>query len=66
LDQIFDALKRGTAQREARNADSGLGLGLFIVREVAQAHGGQVSARCSGGETVFTVRLPRHYEGAPA
>lgn len=65
LDQIFDALKRGTAKEDARNADSGLGLGLFIVREVVQAHGGQVSARCSGGETVFTVRLPLHYEGMP-
>ena len=65
LDQIFDPLKRGPAQREGRNADDGLGLGLYIVRELTRAHGGEVSARSGGGETVFAVRLPRHYEGAP-
>jgi signal transduction histidine kinase len=65
LDQIFDPLKRGLAQRDGHNADGGLGLGLYIVREVARAHGGQISARSRGGETVFAVRLPRHYEGAP-
>ena len=65
LDQIFDPLKRGFAEREGRNADDGLGLGLYIVRELTRAHGGEVSARSGGGETVFAVRLPRHYEGAP-
>ena len=65
LDQIFDPLKRGPAERDGRNPDGGLGLGLYIVREVTRAHGGQVSARSSGGETVFAVRLPRRYEGAP-
>lgn len=64
LEHIFDPLKRGPAQGDDRNADSGLGLGLYIVREVALAHGGQVSARSDRGETVFAVRLPRHYEGA--
>jgi signal transduction histidine kinase len=65
LDQIFDPLKRGPAERDGRNADGGLGLGLYIVREVIRAHGGEVRACSSGGETVFTVRLPRHCEGAP-
>jgi signal transduction histidine kinase len=64
LDQIFDPLERGPAERDDRH-DGGLGLGLYIVREVTRAHGGQVSVRSSGGETVFAVRLPRHYEGAP-
>lgn len=66
LAQIFDPLKRGSEQGGSRNADGGLGLGLYIVREVAQAHGGQVGASSDGGETVFTVRLPRRHEGASA
>ena len=60
LDQIFDPLKRGTSQRHA--TDEGLGLGLYIVREVARAHGGDVDVRSDKGKTVFTVRLPRRNE----
>lgn len=65
LDQIFNPLSRGPAQRDDRNADTGLGLGLYIVREVIRAHGGQVNVRSGGGETVFAVRLPRRHEDAP-
>lgn len=40
---------------------AGLGLGLFIVREIVSAHQGTVSVRSSEIEgTIFTVRLPRH------
>jgi signal transduction histidine kinase len=39
-------------------------LGLFIVREIAKAHGGEVEARSDGGETTFAVRLPRHHRAA--
>ena len=60
LDQIFDPLKRGPAQRH--DTDDGLGLGLYIVREVARAHGGEVDVRSDKGETVFAVRLPRRNE----
>ena len=59
LDQIFDPLKRGPAQPDSYNTDSGLGLGLYIVREVARAHGGEVDVRSDKAETVFAVRLPR-------
>jgi signal transduction histidine kinase len=37
----------------------GAGLGLYIVDQVARAHGGSVVAEARGGRTVFTVRLPR-------
>jgi signal transduction histidine kinase len=40
-----------------------LGLGLYIVREVARAHGGEVDVRFGEGETVFGVRLPRRNQG---
>src|SRR5205823_5739308 len=40
LSEIFDPLTRGSAQGDSHDARGGLGLGLFIVREIAKAHGG--------------------------
>jgi len=62
LDRIFDPFNRGTAAEQADSSDGGLGLGLYIVREVARAHGGEVDVRSAEGVTVFNVRLPRHNE----
>jgi signal transduction histidine kinase len=59
VERIFDPLNRGGEQRVIPGAQDGLGLGLFIVREIARAHGGEVEARCKESETTFTVRLPR-------
>jgi signal transduction histidine kinase len=59
LDQIFDPLKRGAAADEGHQRAGGLGLGLFIVREITRAHRGTVEVHCKGGETTFSVRLPR-------
>jgi len=55
LDQLFEPLRRGTA----KEGDQGLGLGLYIVREIAKSHRGSVEARSDDRETVFTVQLPR-------
>jgi signal transduction histidine kinase len=63
LPRIFDPLSRGAVQRASDKAPGGLGLGLFIVREIARAHGGEVEARCEEEHTIFAVRLPR---GKPA
>jgi signal transduction histidine kinase len=54
---LFDPF-RGSRQR--RDVSRGLGLGLFIVKEIARAHGGsvEVSSLPESG-TTFTVRLPR-------
>jgi signal transduction histidine kinase len=41
------------------NTDGSLGLGLYIAREIAKAHGGEIEARSDETETVFAVRLPR-------
>jgi signal transduction histidine kinase len=56
VDELFEPFRRGGT---ARTASRGAGLGLSIVRAVAAAHGGEVSAvpRAGGGLEV-TVRLP--------
>ncbi|WP_437751184.1 CheR family methyltransferase [Sorangium sp. So ce1389] len=43
-----------------RNASSGgMGLGLFICREIVKAHGGQIFVRSAEGKgATFTIRLP--------
>ncbi len=58
LDPIFDPLQRGVDHQGANSGDS-LGLGLYIAREIAIAHHGDIAASSDENETVFTVRLPR-------
>jgi two-component system sensor histidine kinase/response regulator len=54
---LFDPF-RGTRSR--RDSSRGLGLGLFIVKEITEAHGGTVQVSSSEAEgTRFIVRLPR-------
>jgi signal transduction histidine kinase len=56
LRTIFDPVVRV----ESENATyAGLGLGLFIVRKIVDAHGGQVKVDAGPGGTTFTVVLPR-------
>jgi signal transduction histidine kinase len=59
LDDIFEPLKRGMADDDASDADSSLGLGLYIAREIAKAHGGEIAVHSDANETMFSVRLPR-------
>ncbi|MDR5857100.1 sensor histidine kinase [Caballeronia sp. LZ062] len=63
---IFDPLRRlPDSSAHARTPRGGIGLGLFIVKQVADAHGGSVSvasARETG--TTFTVRLPNPLSAA--
>jgi signal transduction histidine kinase len=60
LPQLFDPF-RGGAQRQAGRTE-GLGLGLYIVRQIVVAHGGVVDVQSGSGpenRTIFTVRVPR-------
>jgi signal transduction histidine kinase len=53
--RIFDQFERATP----KNADGGLGLGLYITRQIVHAHGGEVSVSSQpGAGSTFTVRLP--------
>ena len=54
---IFEPYRR--AEAGERKKGSGLGLGLFIAREIARAHGGDVTIDSAEGGTSFVVRLPR-------
>lgn len=59
LAQIFDPLKRGPEHQAGSGREGNLGLGLYISREIAVAHGGTITAQSDETETVFTVCLPR-------
>jgi signal transduction histidine kinase len=61
VERLFDPLRRG-AHAEAR--DEGLGLGLYIAREIAIAHGGYISVYPHAAATVFSVNLPRETAAA--
>ena len=64
LPHIFDPF-RGRDEPSARG--EGLGIGLFIVRQIVSAHRGTVEVKSSeAGHTTFVVRLPRTAHEAAA
>ena len=59
LPELFRAYRRGI-RGEATGRQHGLGLGLFIVAQIAAAHGGLAFAESSPESgTTFTIQLPR-------
>ena len=59
LGTVFDPLVRSATEELGSNSTS-LGLGLFIVKEVVQAHRGTIEVASSeAAGTTFTVVLPR-------
>ena len=56
--QVFDRFKQRLGKKSYQ---PGLGLGLSIVRELVNAHGGEVSAHSDGPSTgsTFTVKFPK-------
>lgn len=57
VSQIFEPFRRGG--ESVAGSAQGLGLGLFIAREIVRAHGGEIEFRSAEGRTVFRLTLPR-------
>ena len=52
---LFEPLVRG---RLGRARATGAGLGLFIARQIVEAHGGAIAAESDGNGTVFQIDVP--------
>ena len=62
---LFEPMKRGADP--SNNASRSVGLGLYIVKHIVDAHGGSIDVRSSAGDgTTFVMQLPRHPIGPPA
>ncbi|MDN4054485.1 HAMP domain-containing sensor histidine kinase [Massilia sp. YIM B02763] len=64
LPRVFDSFTQGT--RTAGRAEGGLGLGLALVKRLAELHGGDVTADSAGNGqgSTFVLTLPR-MQGMP-
>lgn len=64
LPVLFDPFRRGEQNQEELRRSKGLGLGLFIVKAIVDAHGGTIEVTSTQGEgTMFRVTLPRAQRG---
>ena len=55
LSRIFQRFERASSTRHY----GGMGLGLYVAQQIAEAHGGAIDAsNVSGGGACVTVRLP--------
>jgi PAS domain S-box-containing protein len=53
---LFDPFRRGAQELHSRQ--KGLGLGLYISREIVRAHGGSIDVESDAEKTTFRVVLP--------
>ncbi len=63
LGMLFDPLARGGAEEtspgDASATGANMGLGLYVVHEIAKAHGGTVEVMSNDSFTRFSMTLPR-------
>ena len=63
LSRIFERFERAASSQNY----GGMGLGLYVAREIAEAHGGTiVASNLPGGGASFTVRLPIDFQPPPS
>jgi protein-histidine pros-kinase len=58
--ELFNPFRRG--RTPLAGAAAGLGLGLFITKQLVVKHGGTVDLEVRDGQTTFRVTLPRRFE----
>lgn len=58
IEKLFEPLRRGSLERTVSDR-SNLGLSLFIVRQIVNVHGGEVSGSSIDRVIKFTMILPR-------
>jgi signal transduction histidine kinase len=63
LVHLFEPFSQSPDEQSRKG--SGLGLGLYIAREIVRGHGGEITARVEGTEMVVVVRLPRAAGAGP-
>lgn len=56
IPHVFDRFYKTDRSRSLDR--SGAGLGLYIVKNIINLHGGDISVRSDGGETEFSLTLP--------
>jgi len=62
IDKLFTPFYRGAG---ATRHKGGLGLGLYITREIVRRHGGSIRVASTPGQgATFTIELPRQPEGS--
>jgi phosphoserine phosphatase RsbU/P len=54
MHKLFEPFFRG----DVRDSRQGLGLGLYIASQIAQAHGGRLAVSSTSAETRFTFTMP--------
>jgi sigma-B regulation protein RsbU (phosphoserine phosphatase) len=65
-EELFSPFRRGERDSKKKETE-GLGLGLYISREVIVAHGGDIDVRSTSTHgTTFRVRLPRTLTASPS
>ena len=59
IERLFEPLREGKSH-SGRGDRTHLGLGLFIVRQIARAHGGDIKGESFEGLVRFTVEIPKN------
>jgi signal transduction histidine kinase len=62
-ERLFEPFWQGPSDNAGASRQRGVGLGLYIVRQIVCAHGGTIDVDSNDGRTTFVVRLPRFAAG---